>query len=245
MDRLPMTTFKPLAPARLYRIIADQIAARIRSGEFACGDRLPSERELAERMGVSRPSIREALIALEIQGFVDVRVGTGVFVQQARANGATADAGTSDGNDIGPFDLLEARLLVEPECVALTAQQASAQQIDAIEDAHRAMSLSASPSRHDRAFHDAIGAGCGNAALAAMVSCVWDLCESSAVYRRLDAHFVNAQVWQTAHQEHARIVAAVRARDPIRARHAMRNHIESILARLREDFGTSLDIQPS
>jgi DNA-binding FadR family transcriptional regulator len=238
-----MTTFKPLAPARLYRIIADQIAARIRSGEFVCGERLPSERELAEQLGVSRPSIREALIALEIQGFVDVRVGTGVFVQSSRAAGSPANLdAASDDNEIGPFELLEARLLVEPECTALTAQQASRQQLDAIEDAHRAMSLSASPSAHDRPFHDAIAAGCGNTALAAMISCVWDLCASSAMYRRLDGHFVNAQVWQTAHQEHARIVAAIRARDPIRARHAMRNHIESILARLREDFGASLDL---
>ena len=238
-----MTIARPAAPARLYRIIADQIATRIRSGEFVEGDRLPSERELAERLGVSRPSIREALIALEIQGFVYVRVGTGVFVQDTRAAGATTEPIASpDGNDIGPFDLLDTRLMIEPECAALTAQQATQAQIDAIEAAHRAMSVTTFPSSHDRAFHDAIGAGCGNAALAATVSHVWDLTEGSAIYRRLDGHFVNAQVWETAHQEHTRIVAAIRARDPIRARHAMRNHIESILARLREDFGATLDL---
>ena len=237
-----MSSIKPAPTARLYRIIADQLALKIRNGEFVPGDRLPSERELAERRGVSRPSIREALIALEIQGFVDVRVGTGVFVMQARANALDVDTGNPlDGNDIGPFDLLETRLIIEPECVALTAQQASQQQIDAIEAAHRAMSFSASPAGHDRAFHNAIGAGCGNAALAASVSHLLDLSEGSPLYRRLDAHFVNPEVWQTAYREHARIMAAIVARDPIRARHAMRDHLYGILARLREDFGTGIE----
>jgi DNA-binding FadR family transcriptional regulator len=237
-----MPAFQPIAPARLYRIIADQIALKIRGGEFLPGERLPSERELAERLGVSRPSIREALIALEIEGFVDVRVGTGVFVMQPRESGY-AEAGTTAGaNDIGPFDLLDTRLIIEPECAALTAQQASQQQIDAIESAYQAMSLSASPASHDRAFHDAIGAGCGNAALAATISHIWDLSEASAMYSQLDAHFVNKQVWATAHREHSRIMSAIIARDPIRARHAMRDHIYAILARLREDFGSSIDV---
>ena len=61
-------------------MIADQIAGRIRAGDFPRGSRLPSERELAEQLQVSRASIREALIALEIEGYVEVRVGSGVFV---------------------------------------------------------------------------------------------------------------------------------------------------------------------
>ena len=61
-------------------MIADQIVGRIRAGDFPRGSRLPSERELAEQLQVSRASIREALIALEIEGYVEVRVGSGVFV---------------------------------------------------------------------------------------------------------------------------------------------------------------------
>ena len=74
-----MNTFQAVAVTRLYRMIADQIAGRIRAGDFPRGGRLPSERELAEQLQVSRASIREALIALEIEGYVEVRVGTGVF----------------------------------------------------------------------------------------------------------------------------------------------------------------------
>jgi DNA-binding FadR family transcriptional regulator len=68
---------------RLYRQIAAQLSALIASGEFAVGQRLPSERELAAQLGVSRPSLREALIALELEGLVEVRVGAGIWVTAA------------------------------------------------------------------------------------------------------------------------------------------------------------------
>ena len=67
-------------PRRLYRQIAEQITGLIASGEFPPGSRLPAERELAAKLGVSRASVREAIISLEIGGLVDVRVGTGIFV---------------------------------------------------------------------------------------------------------------------------------------------------------------------
>jgi DNA-binding FadR family transcriptional regulator len=224
-------------------MIADQIAARIKAGDFPAGGRLPAERELAEQLQVSRASVREALIALEIEGYVDVRVGTGVFVCQPREDGQyqdTAPAAAADSveaTDIGPFDLLETRLLIEPECAALAAQKASPAQIAAIRAAHDGMSLTESPSVHDRAFHSAIGAACGNAALAAAISHIWHLSTLSPVFHRLEEHFVTTKVWIEAQKEHERILAAIVDRDPIRARHAMHDHLVGILARLREDFG--------
>ncbi|MNV40143.1 HTH-type transcriptional regulator LutR [compost metagenome] len=194
-------------------------------------------------MQVSRASVREALIALEIEGYVDVRVGTGVFVCQPREDGQyqdTAPAAAADSveaTDIGPFDLLETRLLIEPECAALAAQKASPAQIAAIRAAHDGMSLTESPSVHDRAFHSAIGAACGNAALAAAISHIWHLSTLSPVFHRLEEHFVTTKVWIEAQKEHERILAAIVDRDPIRARHAMHDHLVGILARLREDFG--------
>jgi DNA-binding FadR family transcriptional regulator len=224
-------------------MIADQIAARIKAGDFPAGGRLPAERELAEQLQVSRASVREALIALEIEGYVDVRVGTGVFVCQPREDGQyqdTAPAAAADSveaTDIGPFDLLETRLLIEPECAALAAQKASPAQIAAIRAAHDGMSLTESPSVHDRAFHSAIGAACGNAALAAAISHIWHLSTLSPVFHRLEEHFVTTKVWIEAQKEHERILAAIVDRDPIRARHAMHDHLVGILARLRDDFG--------
>ena len=72
--------FQPIEPRRIYRQIADQLRQLIQSGEFAVGSRLPPERDLAVKMGVSRPSVREALIALEVQGLIEVRVGSGIVV---------------------------------------------------------------------------------------------------------------------------------------------------------------------
>lgn len=238
-----MSAFQAVAVTRLYRMIADQIAGRIRAGDFPRGGRLPSERELAEQLQVSRASIREALIALEIEGYVEVRVGTGVFVTATKdmaalagAPGVPADA-AAGRDDIGPFDLLEARLLIEPECAGMAAQHATPAQLTAIVEAHEAMSLTDHPGRHDRAFHGAIAAACGNAALTATVGHLWNLTQASSVYRRMQDYFVDAKVWAVAHAEHQRILTAILARDPLRARHAMHAHLLGILARLREDFG--------
>ena len=118
-------------PVRLYRQIAGQIATLIDSGEFAAGSRLPPERELAVLLGVSRTSVREALISLEIARRVEVRVGTGIFVQQQTESRAGAappghrGVGTSNNRDEGPspFELLAARRLIEGEIAALAARR--------------------------------------------------------------------------------------------------------------------------
>ena len=74
---MPLQTVEP---QRLYRQIAEQVRSLIAGGEFAAGSRLPAERDLAKQLGVSRPSVREALIALEVEGWVEVRTGSGVYV---------------------------------------------------------------------------------------------------------------------------------------------------------------------
>ena len=81
-DSAPTVTMpiQSIEPRRLYRQIADQIRTLVRSGEFPAGSRLPPERDLARQLGVSRPSVREALIALEVEGLVEVRIGSGIYV---------------------------------------------------------------------------------------------------------------------------------------------------------------------
>ncbi|MDF3835075.1 FadR/GntR family transcriptional regulator [Cupriavidus basilensis] len=243
-----MSSLQAVSAQRLYRLIADQIANKIRAGEFAPGERLPAERELAEQLNVARSTLREALIALEIGGYIEVRVGSGVFVVEPRENGradesepeAPADNTLAAALEASPFELLETRTLFEPECAALAARHGTPEQIGAIEEAHRRMKPDHSPQAgdfsSDRALHEAIAAACGNAALASVVTHVWDLCEASPLYKRLDKHFVDASAWRSAVGEHDRIVAAIVARDPIRARHAMAFHLLAIVARLSEDI---------
>src|SRR5262245_52075396 len=106
--------FQVVEVQRLYQQVADQIGGLIRSGEFRSGDRLPPERELARKLGVSRPVVREAMIALEIAGFVEVRGGAGTFVQSARPASNHALAALSDPGP-SPFDLIAARQMLEGE----------------------------------------------------------------------------------------------------------------------------------
>src|SRR6266851_2486549 len=113
-------------PRRLYRQIADQIAGLIAAGEFKPGSRLPAERELATKLGVSRASVREAIISLEIGGLVEVRVGTGIFVTARGGRGTDADGDAGPG----PFELLNARKLVEGEIAALAAAGATTADIE-------------------------------------------------------------------------------------------------------------------
>ena len=104
---------------KLYQQAAAAIAASIQRGDYRPGQRIPSERELAEEHDVSRPTIREALIALEVMGLVRSRHGSGIFV----ADNPPAETGLA-GLDIGAFELTEARRLFEGETAALAALKA-------------------------------------------------------------------------------------------------------------------------
>src|SRR5947209_10437629 len=112
-----------IEPRRLYRQIADQIRALIRSREFAAGARLPPERDLARQLGVSRPSVREALIALEVEGWVEVRTGAGVFVLE-RAKKPIVTRKSVPATEWGPLEVIRARRVIEGEIAALAAAHA-------------------------------------------------------------------------------------------------------------------------
>src|SRR5947209_3168336 len=103
---------------RLYRQIAGQVRALITEGEFPTGSRLPAERDLARQLGVSRPSVREALIALEVEGWVEVRTGSGIYVQEPRTAAPASRSAPAPGHpaaDWGPLEVMRARELVEAE----------------------------------------------------------------------------------------------------------------------------------
>src|SRR4029453_6235463 len=93
--------------SRLYRQIAEQLRGLIAGGEFTAGSRLPAERDLAKQLGVSRPSVREALIALEVEGWVEVRIGSGIYVQEGRRRNGTHVAGNAGaaGTEWGPLQV--------------------------------------------------------------------------------------------------------------------------------------------
>jgi DNA-binding FadR family transcriptional regulator len=215
---------------RLYRQIADQIAALIEGGEYASGQRLPPERDLARQLGVSRPSVREALIALEVEGYGEVRVGSGVYVVGPRV-GAGASTLPADS---GPFELIKARSLIEAECAALAAKEATRAQVRAMEEALDRMDAGArrgeDPLDADRLFHLRIAEASGNSALALVVKTLWDQ-RTGPLFLRLEHHFDTPALWTTALREHREIVAAIARHDAPAARAAMRRHMHQAARR--------------
>lgn len=242
-----MSVFEPVSVSRLYRMIARQIKDKdkIRGGSYRAGERLPAERELAEMLEVSRPSLREALIALEIEGWVKVRVGSGVYVTgpQARfGEGAGPAAAAPALPDMGVAELLQARLLLEPHCAALAARNASAAQIDAIEAATLALPGSEQPFRHNNRLHLLVAEASGNAALASSLQHLWTLGQNNAIFDKLNQHFVYGEVWALAHEEHLSLLRALQQRRPAAARRAMREHLLGISRRL--GLGADQDREP-
>src|SRR5215218_10219319 len=116
------TGLTPLREPQRYELIAERLAADIRAGRLAPGERLPSERELARGLAVGRASVREAIAALALRGVLETRPGSGSFVA-GDALERLAPGGEPGVHDAGPFDLLEARLLLEPGVAALAARR--------------------------------------------------------------------------------------------------------------------------
>lgn len=233
-----MSSFQPISVSRLYRMIANQIKEKISGGEYKAGARLPSERELAEMLEVSRPSVREALIALEIEGWVNVRVGSGVYVigSESRLGMGEVSVAVSIPAtamlDIGAADLIQARLLVEPICAELAARNATAEQLKRMEEATLSLPGSEQPFKHNDTLHLLIAEASGNAALASTIQHLWALSEGSAIFNKLNQHFVYGEVWEVAHNEHLPLLRALQKRQPAAARRAMRNHLLGISSRL-------------
>lgn len=228
-------------------MIANQIKDKISNGSYKAGERLPSERELAEMLEVSRPSVREALIALEIEGWVDVRVGSGVYVNGLESHIFMGDAPAAEPTpaallDIGAADLLQARLLVEPYCAELAARNATPAQLKLMEEATLALPGSEQPFKDNDTLHLLIAEACGNLALTSMVQRLWTLSESSAIFNKLNQHFVYGEVWEVAHKEHLPLLRALQKRQPAAARRAMRNHLLGISSRLGLDASEDKEI---
>ncbi len=218
-------------PQRLYRQIAEQLRLLISDGEFAVGARLPAERDLAKQLGVSRPSVREALIAMEVEGWVEVRTGSGVYVLDRSSQAKTPQLAPTEW---GPLELIRARRVVEGEIAAMAALQAKRKDIDGMRQAIDAMKIDAAqgvlPLEGDRAFHTAIVEACGNVVLIETVQTFWDS-RRGPLFTRLGGYFETIKSWQSAIAEHEAIFAAICAHDGAAARQAMHAHMDKSHAR--------------
>lgn len=216
-----MAENKGASRKRLYRQIVDQILQSIDSGEYPVGSRLPPERELSDRFDVSRPTIREALIALEAMERVAVKRSSGVYVLEWKQIKGVE-------GDVSPFELLETRVFVEGEAAALASSMITDEQLQSLKLALAEMAQENADGHSesdvaDRKFHSIIAAATCNRVLSSMIENLWEVQEG--LYHIKVAHQAICTADQLARlNEHQAIYDALAKRDAHAARAAMRNH---------------------
>ena len=226
---------------RIYQKIAEQIRALIESGEFAAGTALPPERTLAQEMGVSRASVREAIIALEVSGLVEVRVGSGIYVCNATSTPTDPHAWEYDpelgldmsmNEEVSPFSILKARLLIEPEAAALAAEHADTEQRQLIREAFQQniRDNQAASTTHpgDRLFHIRIAEASGNEAFAFFIKHMLAH-RYGILFKRLQTLYTPNDMPLRSQLEHEAILNAIESRNPQQAKQAMQKHITSVI----------------
>ena len=176
---------------------------------------------------MSRPSVREALIALEVEGLVEVRIGSGIYVQRRATERRRRRRPRATRPPAGPFELLRARYVIEAECAALAAKSAKQAQVDAIADAldemQRETTTARQPLAGDRLFHLRIAEATGNGALVAVVKMLWEE-RTGPLYKQLEHHYDTPALWEAAMAEHRAVLKAIAAQDARGARAAMQRH---------------------
>lgn len=214
-------------------LVARQLLQQLTSGVLAPGVRLPSERALAERLGVGRSAVREALASLEILGVVQVRPGSGTYLQGGASEllpktlswGLMLAAARTD-------ELLELRSGLEAQAASLAAERASDAEIEAMVKYVDAMGAKlGSPKAFaaaDLRFHVTLARASGNEILADLLQTIRSLLQVWTE-RRLRTR---AQA-QDAHREHRIVLAAITAKDPAAAAEAMKEHMVTASTRLR------------
>jgi GntR family transcriptional regulator, hexuronate regulon transcriptional repressor len=215
---------------RLFQQVFEQLAELIAKGEFPLGERLPAERDLARQLGVSRATVREAMIALELSGLVEVRVGAGIFVARAKP----LERNPTEDEDLGlaPFEILEARRTIECAVAYFAAQQIQDSDLAELEAALEVMEEEHrngfKTEDGDRRFHVGIARATRNSALVKTVEALWDMKFRAPMWAKLHERVRAALLRPGLMGQHRDILGALRRRDPEAARDAMDAHLVQV-----------------
>lgn len=233
---LPTDRFSPVQPVRLFTQVVDQLLTLIEDGELSPGDRLPAERQLADRLGVSRASVRQALTALELSGVVLVRAGSGVYVRELSLN--TNDQAAAVIEAAAPLEILESRALFEPGVTGLAAQRRTDANLREMQDLVGAMGEELAQGREgweaDWGFHESLGRATQNPSIQRialdlreqMGHPVWALMRARNLKRSDRA--------KNYLKDHLDILHAVSARDAAKSETLMARHINRVITDLNK-----------
>ncbi|WGX98158.1 FadR/GntR family transcriptional regulator [Nocardioides sp. L-11A] len=215
------TLVPKVARTRLYEQVAEQITAWIADAGLGVGDRLPPERELAQQLGVSRATLSQALVALEVIGAVTVRHGDGTVISQTTA-GTIAQAIREHADRLP--EILETRDALETKIAALAAQRRTDEDLAQIEAALAAMAAEIAAGGRgidgDERFHAAVTAASHSALLARLMVEIGALVRETRIESLSQPDRPQASL-----AGHRAIAAAIAAGDPTAAARAMQDHI--------------------
>lgn len=218
---------------RRYQEIAELLARRITEEGYKPGDKFPTERQISMEMGISRSLVREAFIMLEIEGYLDVRKGSGSYVAAGEKISLNIQK-----SDFGPFELLQARQLLESSIAGFAATTITKNDIlrlrETLELERKAIELGEEDYHADRQFHLQIAEATQNSVLVAQVEDLWTKREDSSMWARLHDRIFDLSYRTKWLDDHAAILEALRHRNSDTARQAMWQHLENVRLTLLE-----------
>ena len=241
-----------MASKRLYQLLGEQIREQIIDGKYKVGHRLPPERLIGEEFNVSRTVVREAIIMLEVEGYVEVRKGSGIHVVSQRPTERQSSSNEYDQfirhivNELksaGPFEMLQARQLIECTIASFAASQVTKSDIDDLNALHQ-MGVpdgNMRDSEWDKQFHYKLASITNNSVFSAIVELMWFNRDKNPLWLKLHEHIDESKLhsWQ---DDHKKITQAFLKKDPSEARQAMWNHIENTKKALYD--ASSVDDNP-
>ncbi|MCQ1059712.1 FCD domain-containing protein [Photobacterium sp. ZSDE20] len=226
----------PFEPKRPYQELGLVLRQELRDGHYQIGDRLPPERDIAERLNVSRTVVREAIIMLELENLVEVKKGSGVYVLNIPNHSSSRENVISD--DAGPFEMLQARQLLESNIAEFAAIQVTPSDIvkmrTALELERNEIACGSVNCTGDEQFHLCIAEATQNSVLVDMLKHSWERREQSPMWKKLHTHINDTAYREEWLEDHAKILAAMQRKDPIAAKNAMWQHLENVKQRLLE-----------
>jgi GntR family transcriptional repressor for pyruvate dehydrogenase complex len=223
------TVYKVVRTSRLYEQIVQQIEESVLNGSLKPGDQLPAERELAQRLGVSRTAVREAVKTLREKGLVEAYSGRGTFITNGTSQAArqSFDLMVKIGQQEGSPHLAELRLILEPGIAAVAAARVKEEDLAAMREAVAVMDRSQKdPGAYieaDLDFHLALAEAAANPLILSLIDSIVGLLRE----QRIKIFNVEGGP-QRGQFHHKRILEAVERHDPEMARNAMRAHLEQV-----------------
>lgn len=225
---------EPLKKTRLYEEIIEQIKDLILKGELKPGDKLPTERDLAVQLNVSRTAIREALRSLESMGFIESRVGGGTFIREVTLDNVIKPfSGILSQDKKLMMELIEVRILLEGEIAKLAAQRITEEKIKMIEDSISLMEKEIKSGdigiSGDNSFHDTLAIVAENSAMSKILSMCGDLLsDTRKATLKIPGQPAKSIV------DHKEIFEAIKNKDGEEAKRRMQAHLNKAFKNIEE-----------